>query len=346
MLAIGAILLVAELGLQWLAPSYTRHLFDREFTGGNPIAMSSDGFRSEPIPREKESGEYRVLCLGDSVTFGTGVSLQDIWPSRLRAHLGQNAQTLNTAIPGSSVGQIAKAIDGPWQEWNADAFVLVLSGNMVSLAWMRRDETPTPPENPYAEPVPPMSGLSELQLRASRLFKELALPSFLSHNTQRGLYWLGLRTHQIDPERPGGVLLAHGWRQGGLDPARAEDAWHALEDEMRALKAACQSRPLVVLWSPPRFTLSKRLRDNEKAVPLDRLTINPADRLAAICDSLGVPFIDLAPALKAHRTDAISTGSTFPTLYIPFDYSHYNAEGHDIVSQVVADALRKVESVP
>lgn len=37
---------------------------------GNRVFYNEHGLRSEPLPRVKPEGEFRVLCIGDSVTNG------------------------------------------------------------------------------------------------------------------------------------------------------------------------------------------------------------------------------------------------------------------------------------
>jgi lysophospholipase L1-like esterase len=51
------------------------------------------GWRSSPLQREKRPGRFRLLGLGDSVTFGTGVREQHLFLSRLR-------DALETEAPG------------------------------------------------------------------------------------------------------------------------------------------------------------------------------------------------------------------------------------------------------
>lgn len=338
LLVILAVLVGFELAVRGLAPSYIGHLDDREHTAGHPIAVTSDGFRGMALPRAKASGETRVLCLGDSVSFGLGAPVEDVWPEQLADQLGPNGTTVNTALPAASVGQMIAALEGPWAGWNEDARVIVVTGNMISLAWMRQDETPVPPWNPYVLARPVETGVRASMTRSRREVKKLAFPSFLSFNLERALYWLGLRDHLVDPASPMGPLLAHGWRQGGLDRVNADDAWMAFERELRTLRDAGGDLPLIVAWSPPRFALTDTLRDNEKAVPRDRLTIVPGERMAAICARLDLPFVDLGPPLRAARAAAATNGAYAP-LYVPFDVLHFDAEGHGAIAQAVAEAL-------
>jgi len=49
--------------------------------------INSYGLRGPAISVEKQPGSYRIVCLGDSLTFGEGVKYADTYPAQLRARL-------------------------------------------------------------------------------------------------------------------------------------------------------------------------------------------------------------------------------------------------------------------
>jgi lysophospholipase L1-like esterase len=57
---------------------------------GNPVwkvSLNSQGFRDKEFPRRKSSSAFRILCLGDSWTFGANVDQENAYPQRLEALL-------------------------------------------------------------------------------------------------------------------------------------------------------------------------------------------------------------------------------------------------------------------
>ena len=72
------------------------------------IVSNARGFRSvEPPPPEKRADELRILCIGDSVTFGFNVDQGDSFPERLQAalrarHPGRPVRVINAGTPGWS----------------------------------------------------------------------------------------------------------------------------------------------------------------------------------------------------------------------------------------------------
>ncbi|HJO39516.1 MAG TPA: hypothetical protein QF650_13055 [Vicinamibacterales bacterium] len=65
-----------------LAPNYDG------FFAGQPLSINNLGFRDdEDYQLAKHDKTFRILVLGDSVTFGHGVRFEDTWPYLLRQRL-------------------------------------------------------------------------------------------------------------------------------------------------------------------------------------------------------------------------------------------------------------------
>ena len=47
--------------------------------------INDDGFRDRDYPRERRPGTFRILVLGDSVAYGTGVQLQETLAKQMEA---------------------------------------------------------------------------------------------------------------------------------------------------------------------------------------------------------------------------------------------------------------------
>ena len=69
------------------------------------ISLNSDGFRDDDFPREKSPSVFRIICLGDSWTFGQNAIEDQTYPRRLKALLKQefpagDFEVLNIAVQG------------------------------------------------------------------------------------------------------------------------------------------------------------------------------------------------------------------------------------------------------
>ena len=67
------------------------------------VSTNSMGFRSPEL--EKTKSKKRILCLGDSVTFGWGVQDEESYPSLLAKEL--NAEVINAGVPAMKPRHIA-----------------------------------------------------------------------------------------------------------------------------------------------------------------------------------------------------------------------------------------------
>lgn len=120
-----------------LRPNVELELRHHELATDFPVHVSGLGFRGpEPVAP-------RVACLGDSTTFGWGVSDAQAWPSVLGEELG--VEVLNAGVPGYSSYQGLATLDR----------VLALKPDVVVLAYMIRDADPAPvPDSEQADPGP------------------------------------------------------------------------------------------------------------------------------------------------------------------------------------------------
>ncbi len=342
--ALVVLLGIVEGVLQMVAPIYRRQLFDNEYTGSLPMEMNEDGYRGPKVPEGTHPGEIRVLGLGDSVTFGTGVATSRTWPEQvekiLREKTGRPVAGVNGGVEGASLEDIARSWDEQWSKLQPDAVVLALTGNMVSLEVVRSGETWLPRDR-YAALHKPIASFRRATLEGNRLIHELCLPSFLSIETQRLLYWDGLLTHDIDPRAPYGAVLAHGWRQGDLDPSLAETAWDRTEEVIAGIATHVRAAgaQLVLTYMPPRFVLSDDEWDNEKNMPVERFSIDPLERAARIADRLHVTYVDARAAILAERGRIQRDEGRKAPMYIYFDYQHPNDDGHRAIAQAVAAAV-------
>jgi len=84
--------------------------FTDRFKMGLPYRVSVNdlGFRGPETPLVKPAGTYRVLCLGDSYTFGAYVNDEQTWPSQLETRLREEVDSrpidvINAGISGFTI---------------------------------------------------------------------------------------------------------------------------------------------------------------------------------------------------------------------------------------------------
>jgi lysophospholipase L1-like esterase len=118
--------------------------FDTEFR------ISSLGFRDEEMPRERPEGTFRILLLGDSMTVGWGVDVEETFSSKLELLLNE------TAGGTSGEGRLTRyqTLNCGWASWYAPdgAYVFLkhrleeLAGDLVVLNVFLNDPTDLEPD--------------------------------------------------------------------------------------------------------------------------------------------------------------------------------------------------------
>jgi lysophospholipase L1-like esterase len=196
--------------------AYSPHPLLRWDLHGFERAASGKGHPAPP----RVPGEFRVLCLGDSATYGVGVGVDDSWPARAQAELQQYSRRqlrfINHGVPGYTTWQAMA-----WLEWEGQA----LNPDLVLFASCHNDHSDS------QEADPSWIGESAEQRRVRRLLMSPVLAQIL-------------RAMLLPPPRPPGIpaLERPGFRVS-LEQRRA-----ALE----RVRELCRQdgRPLVLVLMP------------------------------------------------------------------------------------------------
>lgn len=114
-----------------------RHPYSVTYSlGSNLVELNSHGLRDDEIPYDKSPGEKRVLVLGDSVTFGWGVSQGETFSDRMEYLLnespGDKWQVINSGVNGYNTEQEAAYLRIKGMRYSPDIVVLVYVSNDVA----------------------------------------------------------------------------------------------------------------------------------------------------------------------------------------------------------------------
>jgi lysophospholipase L1-like esterase len=132
----------------------TKRLRHRFFPGvpdslkGNAVwkvSTNSEGFRGADFSAAKDPRAFRIICLGDSWTFGTNVDQHDTFPHRLEALLRADFpmadfEVLNLGVPGYATYNGLELLKSRALELEADFFVLGFAMNEPKMAGYRKDD--------------------------------------------------------------------------------------------------------------------------------------------------------------------------------------------------------------
>lgn len=95
------------------------------------VSINSNGLRDREIPYEKPADTYRILCLGDSVTLGWGVNLDETFNRILERDFnrgglkpGFRIETLNMGVGNYNLEQEIEAYLREGRKYHPDAVLL------------------------------------------------------------------------------------------------------------------------------------------------------------------------------------------------------------------------------
>jgi hypothetical protein len=100
------------------------------------LSINEFGYRGEPRPPGKPTGATRVLILGDSYAFGTGVEEQETAAYFLEQELSQTRdeiiQVLNFGLPAANLGDMIAQHRFFASRWSSDIVLLILYKNVLA----------------------------------------------------------------------------------------------------------------------------------------------------------------------------------------------------------------------
>ncbi len=129
-------------------------------------ATNALGLRDDEIVTSKRKGIVRVLCVGDSCTYGSGVRRRDAYPQVLQRLLGPRVEVINAGVPGYTAYQAARWLERDGMALEPDVVVFATGFNEGRSWDGRTDEE-------HRGRLEPAGGLDEL-LRHSRFVQWLA----------------------------------------------------------------------------------------------------------------------------------------------------------------------------
>jgi lysophospholipase L1-like esterase len=242
--------------------------------GRAPVRINRFGLRErDEITPEKPPGQKRIVCLGDSFTFGWGIPEEMGWvrllEDRLRAD-GKDVRTVNCGAAGTvCVDEYWWGLQHRFHVFGPDAVIVTLCLNdLIPSSGVSLIGPAKSTGLRLLDLVHGALGRSPLDLDPAHDWVDELLRLPEAEGTAAGLY------HPT--EKPFEAM----WSQG------------VPQKSLRAMKAWCDERGiplLVVLWP-----FLQGLGEG-RHYPFQKLH----DLVAADCRAAGIPFLDVLPALAA-----------------------------------------------
>lgn len=305
---------------------------------GVPVRINALGLRDREVAVPKPPGVFRVLAVGDSVTFGFGVRLEDTYAKRLEARLNaglagssRRAEVINAGIEGTGLTYYSHFLRSMGPRLEPD---LVLVGLVLNDIVEYREEARQ--EAPHR---PPLSSRLRQANRFMRLNSHLF--ALVSTHLKSILYRIGV----LDIN----TLYSDNFLTLAPPSERQVRAWTSslgklaeLADLARSLKV-----PLVIVVFPMEVQLDARTLHQYRrtlGVNLDEAALSgaPQRRLAEYARDQKVPVADLLPPFRASRNGALFLRNHG----ISHDWAHPSPAGHEVAAEEIYRTLIRLGLVP
>lgn len=312
------------------------------------IDVNSIGLRDDEVVMPKPKGRKRVLILGDSIAFGSGVEAHERFSDLLKHELPDDTDVINAGVPGWGNDQELLFYERDLRRLEPDVVVLAFTANNDVVNNELRGpliEEGTKPRfrcvagvltlEPAANPVVVAETASvriRKVLRKSRLLLFVKRRIDMRHYKQHAQEDPSLAHAGYEADRH----LSH-WSvydtRGGV---AIDTAWEVTDCILARLAGVCRedSIRLIVFAFPLKVEVDRPWRDDiiqrtgTDAAHLDFM--RPYRRMQSICVREGIEFV--------YPLDAFEHALTGGPLYFERD-SHPNAHAHAVAAGVLHDVL-------
>lgn len=332
--------------LGWsLIPGSRTHSVDRAKGLDYVIQINSLGMRERELQLAPKQGTQRMLFIGDSITFGSGVDSKWRFTDRIGRALTADFEVINAAVPGWGTDQELLYYELFGDQLRPDVVVLTF--------FMLNDVINNSLDHLYLGTAPkPRFVLRGDSLILERAIRPRLRPGSRIRNVVRQSHFLQLVKRRIDPaprdrepvvgsvppgfDRAHGRVLSH-WSvfETGYD-STFETAWRTTEALLLRFSDQCEKRGVkLVLFAFPSVESDERwraelLRDaGMESAELDFRA--PFSRLGEFCRRNGIDFVY---PLETFRTEA-----GLRPLFFEHD-GHANRVGHAVAARALLEWLR------
>jgi len=339
LLLVAVLASASELSLRFLIPSVQSLVYTKDKTGGHPVVLNSAKLRDEEVSPDFPADGVRIILLGNSVTFGSGIAVEDAFAGRLDAllklrHDGVKYDVINGGGQGDAMQYYFSLLDDHGFGFNPDAVALILTSNHVA-----------------GQKLPVAVGQAKNKDQLISSIKRIPFEAhlFLFGNfytyvafdrlIRQSLFAAGLTRESLN--RTDNYLYGFAVDVPAVKLEKVDADYDELARSILELKRRLESRGIkfLIIAIPNRFELSNLRRDNHRNVPLDKIRILPGRRFKRIAEQNGIPFMDMLPVFKAKRREMLDGKISYDPLYVTFDSIHLNPTGHRLVAESLEQML-------
>jgi len=338
------LILIFELFIRFFYPEYGSLNHNFRVTGGIPFKLNSYGLRDYEFNFDK-GNKFRILVLGDSITFGTQNKLDCTYPKVLEKLLNGDRsskyQTINAGGVGGNTIYEYSYLKEKGIKLKPDYVILGFClndiGNNYAVEKNGITKNPNFWDNPEGFRAVCNSKVWNknlllrdnlaMQLNSFRwgLRSKSYFYSFVDVNLTRLMYRYGIKKYSFNIYEEKQQMLCF-----GID-AISEEVWQLTLNKILEIKNFLDDRRIkfLLVVFPYEFQLSNNIKDNFFNINKTKFKIDPQERLINFCREKRIDALDMLPYFKKSNKK----------IYFPLDYCHPNVNGHRIAAEEIYNIL-------
>ena len=301
--------------------------------GGVPVAINGYGLRGDEITIAKRPGTVRVLVVGDSITFGYGIPVENTYPRVLEKLLSAGAasnthyEVLDGATLGGSLSDYYHFLTQKAEVLQPDVVLVGLSLNDIVV---------------YTE----LGGVTDVGVQyRGRLAWTRKLSRFLLEHSQLYIICYTRLKSSLYSSGIVDVNKARGMNFVTLTPPSAyqKEAWESSFRMLTKIAAFCRERRyrLVVVVFPLEMQLSpEELQIYREKYRLhlgpEALSGEPQQRLRDFTAKSGIVLVDLLPAYRTFNPEDLYLRNAM----VRADPYHPSVKGNQVAAEEIFRALK------
>jgi lysophospholipase L1-like esterase len=276
--------------------------------------INSNGFRGEEIPKEKKDGEIRILVMGDSITCGDTLPIEEIFVTKMGKYLNDGKRKNTVRVINGGLGDIGL-------EEEVDILIeqgLAVKPDIVLFVFYTNDSRP--PWG-FTENIGQRGWLRKHSVLAETIYKNIKFKQWMKQRGPENFAWTQevTRLDWVNDRasfRKLADMAKYEWGAGWQ-----EDSWSSVRDDFRRVKVLSEKNKFKVgiVAYPVAFQVYANFVDDY-----------PQRKLEDIAKSLGFKYHDLLPLLRNNNKQKLF-----------FDQCHPLAVTNDLVGREIADFINK-----
>jgi lysophospholipase L1-like esterase len=299
--------------------------------------ISSQGTRDDAVPIPKPRGTFRVLVLGDSIAYGSGIPKDKTFPNRLESLLRErlgSAEVVNAGVSGYTPYNELQYYLAKGKEFEPDVVLVAFCMNDVVNPRLHWGDAPGVRFPDDAIPNHDYDVKHILPLIQKREQDKQRSPSVLEHSE---LYRaLAPRVSRLFAPKPETKVPTYITGEDDIsievlvDKSSRESRWlRTMYDRLGAAVAANGAKLVIVI-----FPLAYQLDDNYPFMP--------QKQLREYCDEKSVPCLDLLPSFRQQGKERVFLLNNSPF----YDIWHLTEAGHDLSAREIERFLSERKLLP